>query len=38
MGTADNDETAKLLDELESLSDEEAGRLAGELARADKTV
>ena len=38
MGTADNDETAKLLDELENLSDEEASELVAELARSDKAV
>jgi hypothetical protein len=31
MGAADHDETRKLLEELEGLSDEEAGQLVSEL-------
>ena len=36
MGAAEHDETVKLLDELEGLSDEEASELVAELARSDK--
>ncbi len=38
MGAAEQDETAKLLEELEGLSDEEASQLVGELGRGDEAA
>ena len=38
MGAADQDETAKLLDELEDLSDEESSDLVRELGRGDEAA